>query len=51
MLNSALETADEPVYRFPDRKRVEGKLYKVYMTAANKFLCIYYFRENQARNA
>ena len=30
--------ADEPVYQFLDKKRSEGKLYYVYMTAAaNKF--------------
>lgn len=35
--------ADEPVYQFMDRKRTEGKPYKVYMMAsANKFLRIYY---------
>jgi len=34
---------DEPVYKFLDRKRAEGKPYYVYMTAgANKFLRIYY---------
>ena len=34
---------DEPVYQFMDRKRAEGKPYKVYMMAsANKFLRIYY---------
>ncbi len=34
---------DEPVYQFMDRKRAEGKPYKVYMmAAANKFLRIYY---------
>lgn len=34
---------DEPVYQFMDRKRAEGKLYKVNMMAsANKFLRIYY---------
>ena len=34
---------DEPVYQFLDRKRAEGKPYKVYMIAtANKFLRIYY---------
>lgn len=44
--------ADEPVYQFLDRKRSEGKLYKVYMTAAaNKFLRIYYARVNQVLNA
>ena len=31
---------DEPVYSFMDKKRSEGKPYKVYMMAsANKFLC------------
>ena len=35
--------ADELVYQFMDRKRAEGKPYKVYMMAsANKFLRIYY---------
>lgn len=35
--------ADEPVYQFMDKKRAEGKAYKVYMmAAANKFLRIYY---------
>ena len=34
---------DDPVYQFLDRKRAEGKPYRVYMTAgANKFLRIYY---------
>ena len=34
---------DEPVYHFMDRKRTEGKPYRVYMMAsANKFLRIYY---------
>ena len=33
---------DEPVYQFMDRKRAEGKPYRVYMMAsANKFLRIY----------
>lgn len=37
--------ADDPVYRFLDKKRAEGKPYLVYMTAgANKFLRIYYGR-------
>jgi len=37
------ESHNEPVYRFMDRKRAEGKPYKVYMMAsANKFLRIYY---------
>ena len=36
---------DDPVYRFLDKKRAEGKPYYVYMTAgANKFLRIYYGR-------
>lgn len=36
---------DEPVYQFLDKKRAEGKPYKVYMiAAANKFLRIYYAR-------
>ena len=35
--------SDEPVYQFMDRKRTEGKPYRVYMMAsANKFLRIYY---------
>lgn len=34
---------DDPVYQFLDKKRAEGKLYKVYMVAgSNKFLRIYY---------
>ena len=34
---------DEPVYQFMDRKRTEGRPYRVYMMAsANKFLRIYY---------
>lgn len=34
---------DDPVYQFMDRKRAEGKPYRVYMMAsANKFLRIYY---------
>lgn len=34
---------DEPVYQFMDKKRAEGKPYKVCMMAsANKFLRIYY---------
>lgn len=36
---------EDPVYRFIDKKRGEGKPYYVYMTAgANKFLKIYYGR-------
>ena len=35
--------ADEPIYQFMNKKRSEGKTYKVYMMAsANKFLRIYY---------
>ena len=34
---------DEPVYQFMDKKRAEGKPYRVYMMAsANKFLRIYF---------
>lgn len=44
--------ADEPVYRFLDKKRSEGKPYYVYMTAtANKFLRIYYARVKEALTA
>ncbi len=43
---------NEPVYRFLDKKRAEGKPYKVYMiAAANKFLRIYYAKVNKALNA
>lgn len=36
---------DEPVFQFMDKKRSEGKSYKVYtMASANKFLRIYYAR-------
>ena len=39
---------DEPTFQFIDRKRAEGKPYKVYMIAgANKFLRIYYARVNE----
>lgn len=42
---------DEPVYQFLDKKRSEGKPYKVYMiAAANKFLRIYYARVCEALN-
>jgi transposase len=45
------QPADEPVYQFLDRKRSEGKPYRVYMiAAANKFLRIYYARVNEALN-
>ena len=40
---------DEPVYQFLDKKRSEGKPYRVYMiAAARKFLRIYYARVIQA---
>ena len=43
VLQNSLE--NEPVYTYLDKKRSEGKPYKVYMiAAANKFLCIYYAR-------
>ena len=43
---------DEPVFQFLDKKRSEGKPYKVYMmAAANKFLRIYYAKVNEALNA
>lgn len=43
-----LSHADEPIFRFIDRKRSEGKPYKVYMIAgANNFLRIYYARVNE----
>jgi len=39
---------DEPTFQFLDKKRAEGKPYKVYMIAgANKFLRIYYARVNE----
>lgn len=38
-----LSPADDPVYQFLDRKRIEGKPYHVYMNAGgNKFLRRYY---------
>lgn len=43
--------ADEPVFKFLDRKRAEGKPYYVYMTAgANKFLRIYYAKVKECLN-
>jgi transposase len=43
---------DEPTFRFLDKKRSEGKPYKVYMIAgANKFLRIYYARVNEYLDA
>ena len=39
---------DEPVYTYLDKKRSEGKPYRVYMiAAANKFLRIYYARAKE----
>jgi transposase len=39
------QPSDDPVYKFLDKKRAQGKPYYVYMTAgANKFLRIYYGR-------
>lgn len=43
---------DDPVYQFMDKKRSEGKPYKVYMMAsANKFLRIYYAKVNNHLDA
>lgn len=43
------QPVNEPVYQFLDRKRSEGKPYKVYMiAAARKFLRIYYARVMEA---
>lgn len=40
-----LSHENEDTFKFLDRKRAEGKPYKVYMIAgANKFLRIYYAR-------
>ena len=47
VMTSILQTSppNEPVYTYLDKKRSEGKPYKVYMiAAANKFLRIYYAR-------
>ncbi len=45
------QPTDEPVYQFLDKKRSEGKPYKVYMiAAAHKFLRIYYARVKEAMN-
>jgi hypothetical protein len=39
--------ANEPVYRFMDKKRSEDRPYRVYMmVSANKFLRIYYASMN-----
>ena len=44
--------ADEPVYQFMDKKRAEGKPYRIYMMAsANKFLRIYYATVKQYLNS
>jgi transposase len=46
-----LKHSDEPTFQFIDRKRSEGKPYKVYMIAgANKFLRIYYARVSECVN-
>jgi len=46
-----LRHSDEPTFQFIDRKRAEGKPYKVYMIAgANKFLRIYYARVKECIN-
>lgn len=43
---------NNPVYEFIDKKRAEGKPYRVYMiAAANKFLRIYYARVNEVMNS
>lgn len=43
------QPVDEPVYQFLNKKRSEGKPYKVYMiAAAHKFLRIYYARVKEA---
>lgn len=45
IMTTLLQNAPEedPVYRFLDKKRAQGKPYYIYMTAgANKFLRIYY---------
>ena len=49
IVSSILLTApeDDPVYQFMDRKRREGKPFRVYMiAAANKFLRLYYGKVN-----
>jgi transposase len=46
-----LSPAADPVYRFIDRKRAEGKHYRSYMTAGSaKFLRIYYARVMECLN-
>lgn len=45
------QPVNEPVYQFLDKKRFEGKPYKIYMIAvANKFLRIYHARVNEVLN-
>lgn len=47
VMNCIIQTKsqEDPVYRFMDKKRMEGKPYLVYMTAGiNKFPRIYYGR-------
>ena len=54
ILNVILQTQPENnvVYQFLDKKRSEGKPYRVYMmAAANKFLRIYYARVNEVLNS
>ena len=47
-----LQHQEEPVFQFLDRKRAEGKPYRVYMVAGmNKFLRIYYARVKECLNA
>jgi len=53
VMSVILQTApvDEPVFQFMDKKRAEGKPYRVYMMAsANKFLRIYYASVNAHLN-
>lgn len=50
IMNTLIQNQPEndPVYRFMAKKRDEGKLYYVYMTAgANKFLRIYFGKVKQ----
>ena len=45
------KNSNEPTFQFLDKKRSEGKPYKVYMIAGvNKFLRIYYARVNECIN-
>jgi hypothetical protein len=46
-----VKDADDPVFRFIDKKRAEGKPYRVYMIAGcNKFLRAYYGRVTEYLN-